>query len=76
MGSSEDAGTVLTGQSSPCLFGPAGFAAVDLAGRPGIDRLHIDAYPSRHLAARRRRPAPAAHTTFAVRFRPAPAGQS
>jgi protein-L-isoaspartate(D-aspartate) O-methyltransferase len=78
----------LTGRASPCLLGPAGFAALDLAapavaaegpgrhrtlelavrgygqaaqqaaklaglmtawdaaGRPGIDRLHIDAYPS------------------------------
>jgi protein-L-isoaspartate(D-aspartate) O-methyltransferase len=163
----------LTGRASPCLLGPAGFAALDLAGpavaaegpgrhrtlelavrgygqaaqqaarlaglitawdaagRPGIDRLHIDAYPSgtspsadagppsadagpptaanttrdpaanttrdpaanttRDPAANTTRdpaanttqlPAAhpmlhrAAHTTFAVRFRPAPARQS
>jgi hypothetical protein len=112
----------LTGQASLCLLGPAGFAALDLAGpavaaegpvrhrtlelavrgygeagqqaarlaglvtawdvadRPGIGRLHIDAYPSGisppadadpHVALHR-----VTHTTFAVRFRPAPAGQS
>jgi len=124
----------LTGQASPCLLGPGGFAVLDLAapavavegpvryrtlelavggygeagqqaarlaglvtawdaaGRPGIDRLHIDAYPSGSSppAAAELPPAthstrgpatrttlhPAAHTTFAVRFRPAPPGQS
>jgi protein-L-isoaspartate(D-aspartate) O-methyltransferase len=111
----------LSGRASPCLLGPAGFAALDLAGpavaaegpvrhrtlelavrgygeaaeqaarlaglatawdaagRPGIDRLHIDAYPSGtappadadpHTTLHR-----ATHTTFAVRFRPVPAGQ-
>ena len=141
----------LTGQASPCLPGPAGFAVLDragpaaaaegpvrnrtlelavrgygeagqqaarladlvtawdAAGRPGIDRLHIDAYPSgTSPSAASTTPQPAAHTTphpaihttlhpathttlhpathatlhrathttFAVRFRPAPAGQS
>jgi protein-L-isoaspartate(D-aspartate) O-methyltransferase len=114
----------LTGQASPCILGPAGFAALDLAGpavpapaaegpvrdrtlelavrgygqagqeaarlaslitawdaagRPGVDRLHIDAYPSgtsppadadldpaTHCTLH-----PATHTTFAVRFGPA-----
>ena len=141
----------LAGRASPCILGPAGFAALDLAGpavaaegpvrhrtlelavreygqarrqaarladlvttwdaagRPGIDRLHIDAYPSgTSPSAASTTPQPAAHTTphpaihttlhpathttlhpathatlhrathttFAVRFRPAPAGQS
>jgi protein-L-isoaspartate(D-aspartate) O-methyltransferase len=125
----------LPGRASPCMLGPAGFAALDLAGpavaaedpirhrtlelavrgygeagqqaarlaglvtawdaagRPGIDRLHIDAYPSgsspsadtelpadtglkpatpaMHTTLHR-----ATHTTFAVRFRPAPPVQS
>ena len=49
--------------------------AWDAAGRPGVDRLQIDAYPaatsppgSNLFRAR--------HTTFAVRFRPAAAGHS
>jgi protein-L-isoaspartate(D-aspartate) O-methyltransferase len=51
--------------------------AWEAAGRPGADRLQIDAYPSGPICP----PAGAtlvrtAHTTFAVRFRPAPAGQS
>jgi protein-L-isoaspartate(D-aspartate) O-methyltransferase len=111
----------LTGQASPCILGPAGFAALDLAGpaapadagegpvrdrtlelavrgygqagqqtarlaslitawdaagRPGVDRLHIDAYPSGTSppAGADLDPAthctlhPATHTTFAVRF--------
>jgi protein-L-isoaspartate(D-aspartate) O-methyltransferase len=109
----------LTGQASPCLLGPAGFAILDLAapavavegpvrhrtlelavrgygeagpqaarlaglvaawdtaGRPGIDRVNIDAYPSgssppaAHTTLHR-----ATHTTFAVRYRPAPPGPS
>jgi protein-L-isoaspartate(D-aspartate) O-methyltransferase len=118
----------LAGRASPCLLGPAGFAALDLAGpavaaegpvrhrtlelavrgygeagqhaarlaglvtawdaagRPGLDRLHIDAYPSAisppagaglHPATNTTRdPATntalhrATHTTFAVRFGP------
>jgi protein-L-isoaspartate(D-aspartate) O-methyltransferase len=105
----------VAGRASPCILGPAGFAALDLAspaavaegpvrhrtlelavrrhgqagqqaarlaklatawdaaGRPGIDRLRIDAYPSGIVAP----PVGtdlvhAAHTTFAVRFCPAP----
>jgi protein-L-isoaspartate(D-aspartate) O-methyltransferase len=108
----------LTGRASPCLLGPAGFAALDLAGpavaaggplrdrtlelavrgygqagqqaarladlvtawdaagRPGIDRLHIDAYPSGIAPPADAGLHRATHTTFAVRFRPAPAGPS
>jgi protein-L-isoaspartate(D-aspartate) O-methyltransferase len=120
----------LTGRASPCILGPAGFAALDLAGpaaaaegpvrhrtlelavrgygeaaqqaarlaelvagwdaagRPGIDRLHIDAYPSGtsppagtdlHTATHTTRsPAtratlhPTTHTTLAVWFIAAP----
>jgi protein-L-isoaspartate(D-aspartate) O-methyltransferase len=115
----------LTGQASPCLLGPAGFAVLDLAapavavegpvrhrtlelavrgygqagqqaarlaglaaawdeaGRPGIDRLRIEAYPSGSSPPAGTDPHPATgtmlhratHTTFAVRFGPAPAGQ-
>jgi protein-L-isoaspartate(D-aspartate) O-methyltransferase len=49
--------------------------AWDAAGRPGVDRLQIDAYPAAtsppgiNLFRAR-------HTTFAVRFCPAPAGHS
>jgi protein-L-isoaspartate(D-aspartate) O-methyltransferase len=112
----------LTGQASPCILGPAGFAALDLAGpaataegparqrtlelavrgygeagqqaarlaglvtawdaagRPGLDRLHIDAYPSGVSPPAGTDPHPATpttlhhatHTTFAVRFGLAP----
>jgi protein-L-isoaspartate(D-aspartate) O-methyltransferase len=100
----------LSGQASPCLLGPAGFAALDLAGpavaagdpvrhrtlelavrgygeagqqaarladlvmawdaagRPGIDRLHIDAYPSGSSPPTDAGLHRATHTTFAVRF--------
>jgi protein-L-isoaspartate(D-aspartate) O-methyltransferase len=95
----------LTGRASPCLLGPAGFAALDLAGpatadegpvrhrtlelavrgygqagqqavrladlvtawdaagRPGIDRLHIDAYPSGSSPPAGADPHPTTHTT-------------
>jgi hypothetical protein len=86
---------IVTHQASPCILGPAGFAVLDLAGlvtawdaagRPGVDRLHIDAYPSgisppadadphtTQLPATRATLHPATHTTFAVRFGPAGVG--
>jgi hypothetical protein len=47
----------------------AGLAtAWDAAGRPGIDRLHIDAYPAGISPPSDADLHPATHTTFAVRF--------
>jgi protein-L-isoaspartate(D-aspartate) O-methyltransferase len=107
----------VAGRASPCILGPAGFAALDLAGlagpavaaqspvrhrtldlavrgygeagpqvarlselvmawdaagRPGIDRLRIDAYPPGFPPPAGAEPLRAAHATFVVSFeRPA-----
>jgi protein-L-isoaspartate(D-aspartate) O-methyltransferase len=50
--------------------------AWDAAGRPGIDQLRIDAYPSGVSPPVGTDLVRAAHTAFAVRFCPAPTGQS
>jgi protein-L-isoaspartate(D-aspartate) O-methyltransferase len=107
----------VAGRASPCVLGPAGFAALDLAGpaaaaegpvrhrtldlaarghseagqqvarlselvmawaaagRPGVDRLRIDAYPPATIPPAGTELVTAAHTTFTAYFRPVGAGQ-
>jgi protein-L-isoaspartate(D-aspartate) O-methyltransferase len=50
--------------------------AWDAAGRPGVDRLQIDAYPSSVGSPPGANLFRATHTTFAARFCPAPTGRS